>query len=275
MGDMRVREAAPTSVNVVLLEKDGRGELLGPAAKALKDARLTAGERAAIRHTVQGVTQFRRVFGLEGANSALEGAALFLRGQFGPAISLPSYIIAPTSNPFADVASARRGAVLPADVAAFEYALLEISSRAQSVYDADVVAGLADAGAMLVDDEWRFGEGYFRPGKGSAKTSLRNIAQPRDPKALDKIVTDYRRRAANKNHVPGVVGRTFFELRNRIGLDSARKLYSAVLQDRDLWADKVSHRTLALAIRRQSAELWDDQATRTKVDAALRATYLP
>lgn len=261
-------------MRVAVRTDDGFQHDLGTAEQALGDDRVLPFERAAIANTVRTYAWFRVTGGASGPADAQRGVTVLLHSPVGPTAYPPDYVLVPQTSPVKDLPGARADVVLPQDMAVYTYAHLAQAQAPDGGFGTPAIRiGLADTAAALATRDWRLGENYFV--QSGRVTSLRDVARPRSPKALDKLVIDLAQVSPGKeNLASGVVSRTFLLVQRSLGWQRAEQLYAAVLADTQRTGGS-DWQALARSLTRQAALLWpQDRAALRAVAAAARATHL-
>ncbi|MCW2927200.1 MAG: hypothetical protein JWM86_1168 [Thermoleophilia bacterium] len=272
-------------VQVAIAGPGGRRTAVGSAAAALRDRRLTAAERAAIRALVRAVELLRERAQLAGIDDAGTGVTLVLRdgdaSKRGPWATVGTVSVG-TRNALAGRSSvpARADALLTVDAAVHELVhVVQFATMPEGATPhAGILEGIADAAAILATGDDLLGEDFFvRDAAGRPRGAIRDVGSARSGvKTLGHVVTDYAAatRAGVEEHAAGgVVTATFIALRDQVGRERAEQLLWLVIRDRAAWQQGGSWRSLAEAIRRGAAQL-NDPALNAAADVALARTGL-
>jgi hypothetical protein len=259
---------------------------LGRADVALRDARLTAGDRAAIVDMVRAVQLLGRTFGgaaRAGIDDAQDAVTLTLRDpeatEGGPWTSENGIAVGAT-NALAGrtAAPARRGVLLPVDVALHELTHLLQFRRmpANAKPSGALLEGLADSVALLVTGDSLLGEGYFANARNDV---LRGAVRDLDPDARRNVnidvvgptLTTYAqatRRGVDEHDGGGVVSTIFLHLAQQCGRDAAERIVWAVIEDADAWKGGGTWRQFNDALRSAAAATGNPAIT-TLIDAEI------
>lgn len=277
LGAVRVQVPAP----------GGRRTSLGTAAQALRDARLTAAERAAILALVEAVRLLRARAGLAGIDDAGTAVTLLLRDADATARgpwATTGVVAVGSRNGLATRAPgrARADVLLTVDAAVHELAhVVQFAKMGTSAKPHPaILEGIADSVALLATGDDTLGEEFFHlDGAGRRRGSIRELGQPTTSgPALGTSVRRYQDaiRPGTEEHAGGgVVSATFITLRTSIGRARAEQLLWAVVRDAPAWRDGGSWRLLVESLRRQAATLWaGDPAALEALESALRAAGL-
>jgi hypothetical protein len=270
---------------------------IGSAREALRDPRLSKGEKNAVRMAVASVGWLTKRFGTAGVDDAGHGVQLILRSSLadsgGPFAEYGSISVS-TVNPINEKATNRatRQKILPRDVALHELThvvqFAQLGSQWEKLHPA-IGEGLADSLSMLATRDWGIGEGYWPSAKSSDRGGTNKARGHTDvirdvggrmskSRKGDPVVFDYRKvaRGGIEEHAAGgVVSRTVYEVQQRLGWKRAEDLVWHVIRDRAAWNGGGSWKQLSQALTRGAAELWPNDATAALAVAdALRVTHL-
>lgn len=262
---------------------------LGTAATALRDGRLSAGERAAVRSMVRAVQLLRERVGQIGTDAARTAVTLVLRdpdaNTGGPWASEDGIAIGRT-NALAGrtVTPARRGVLLPTDVALHELTHV-IQFRAMGAAakpHAALLEGMADAVALLATGDSLLGEEYF--GRAAARDAVRGAIRDLDPSTRQRPVEvlgptlrtldEAKQPGIEEHDAGGVASGVFVGLRAALGRDVAERLLWALLRDGASWRAGGSWSGFAAGLRRAAAATGDQRIV-AAVQAQLLAARLP
>jgi hypothetical protein len=280
---------APAPQVVVQLTSGGRGKQtsLGSADVALRDARLTTGERLAISAVAAAVQLLGQRVGFAGIGDARAAVKLVLRDHDatdgGPWASEGSVFVG-TRNALTQRAGARAnpGVLITVDAAVHELThVVQFSMMgANANPNGAILEGIADSAAILATDDDTLGEGFFRRGAdGRPEGSIRELGRSRTSgPAIGPVVTTYLAASAPNAEVHaagGVVSAAFRSLRTSLGRDRAEQLLWTVIRDRPAWTDGGSWRELVAAMRRAATTAFaNDPKVAAAVETALHATQL-
>ena len=261
----------------------------GTAAAALRDTRLSAGERAAIRSMVRAVQVLRERVGQVGIDDARTAVTLVLRDteatSGGPWAS-EQVIAVGRTNALAGRAPvpARRGVLLPTDVALHELThVIQFRGMADGAKPhGALLEGMADAVALLATNDSLLGEEYF--GRSGGRDAVRGAIRDLDPavrpmrvevlgptlRSLDEV----KGAGAEVHDAGGVVSTVFVGLRASLGRDVAERLLWSLLRDGATWRAGGSWANFAAGLRRAAAAA-GDQRIIDAVDAQLRTAGMP
>jgi len=282
--DIHVSVRDRRAVAVELAQPGGQPLQLGTADTALRDPRITASERAAIRNVTRTTAYFRSRFGRSGVDEAGRGIRLILRDRSGREPYATRHTIVVGANPMRNLVPNTTGQVLPLDVAVHEYthAIQWTKSQLGGVgwpllsFDGGVAEGMADAVGMIATRDWSIGEQYLKP--GGRYRSVRDAARPSSATTFQKYVTRYdapKHSEAGSHRAGGVAARTFFEVQQLAGWHATERLAYAVTNDGPLWETYVDWPRLARGITAASERLWPaGSPERVAVATALTRTGL-
>lgn len=275
------------AVRVELPAAGGRRESLGTAAQALRDARLSAAERAAILALVEAVRLLRARAGVAGIDDAGTAVRLLLRDDEATAQgpwATTGLVAVGSRNGLATRAHgrARERVLLTVDAAVHELAhVVQFGRMAKGVSPHPaILEGIADSVALLATGDDTLGEEFFHVDRGGRRRgSIRELgARTTSGPALGSIVRRYEDalRPGTQEHAGGgVVSATFIALRGTLGRARAEQLLWAVVRDAPAWRDGGSWRLLVGSLRRQASTLWPGDAVASgALEAALRGTGL-
>lgn len=282
--------------------RDGEGDdsLLGTPEDALRDPRLTPGDRAAVRNILDAVDYLRTRFGYAGFDDAGRAVELVLHAGSGPSVQ-SGRIIVPATNPFAVLpeAHARPDVLLPADVARHELLhLVQARITGQPIggrppeqpgRGVDVITpmqargvaeGIADAFAQLQVGTWKSGGDFRIQQPGKPPRVMRDFEEPSSPRALMSVSSVYDRASmADMTIDPhaqgGVVVAFARSLQQSVGTRRTEDVMWGILNDRDFAISKQAWREFAEAADRQSARaVTSDPELSRAIDEALTTVNL-
>lgn len=282
----RGRPAAPANSGVLVKMETIGGVVatIGDARAAMRDHRLTKGERAAVRAALQAVQYLNRRFGRNGFDDAGTAVTLLLRSNEasmeGP-FATPGTISVGDGNPFRDQLTKAGDRILPRDVALHELAHVvqfhELGPAFEQLHPA-LAEGIADAMAMLATRDWSVGEGYFSSGHRAPTGTIRDIDPKRRNRPGEPLVFDWRkvRDGRVEEHAAGAVfSRTIFEVQQKLGWKRAEELVWFVIRDTRAWQTGGSWSLAAASLLAGAQTLWPgDAAALAATQHALRVTHL-
>ncbi|MCW2924089.1 MAG: hypothetical protein JWM98_1493 [Thermoleophilia bacterium] len=284
---VRLAPASAGPSTAVLVELAGPGSArtsLGSAEEALRDARLTEPERAAIRALVRAVALLRARAGLAGIDDAGTAVHLVLRDHDadtrGPWASAGRISVG-AKNALASRAPGRSRAdvLLTVDTALHELThVVQFARMGDGAHPVGaILEGIADSVAILADGDDTLGEGYYRvDAQGRPMGAVREVGDHSrvSGPTLGNVLHRYADAIAphaEEHAAGGVVSSTMVAIRARLGRDRAEALLWAVIRDAAAWRDGGSWRELARALQRAAGT---DAVTQAAVGAALAQTGL-
>lgn len=261
---------------------------LGSAATALRDERLTRGERAAIRSMVRAVQLLRERVGQIGVDDARTAVTLVLRDAEattgGPWASDTTVAVGRTNGLAGRMGIApRRGILLPTDVALHELThVVQFRGMATNAKPhAALLEGMADAVALLATNDTLLGEAYF--GAAGTRDARRGAIRDLDPASrrthVDvlgptlRTLGEAQRPGVEEHDAGGVVTTVFVGLRATLGRELAERVLWLLIRDARAWTSGGSWTAFAQGLRRAGASLPDARIS-AAIDAQLRAAGL-
>jgi hypothetical protein len=283
---------APAQSIQVYLHDGGTDTLVGSADAALLDPRLSAGDRAAVRNTIDALGSLRSRFRYTGLDDSEHAVKLVLHADKGPAAG-SGKIYVPAENPFTPMPEVhpRAGVLFPKDAARHELIhLVQVRIAGHPIgpppeergRGADVISpiqakgvgeGLADAFSLLESRTWLTGARFLRQAPGQPTRVVRDYEDPDSASSVLHVRATYDKHAVSEldvdPHVQGGVVVMFAkDLEQAVGWNLAQDVMWSVLNDptfargRQTWSD------LADALERQAVAA---DATSPITAAAIRS----